>query len=429
MWLRLAAFAAFALVPGVRAQVPAPVSVQTFTLDDAIERVARMHPDLRLVDGRRAVLDANFEIAGQRPPLMLGATLENAVGSGDYRGFDQLEASVTLAGVLERGGKLDARRALAQANIDALAPQREIARLDLLAETARRYLVIAAMARQRDIAEVDIVQRKRAVEAAKRRLDAGASPASTLLTAQASLAEAELDRDRAVQAGMAARQNLAALWNARDPGFVEVAGDPLLLPALQDFAGLRKYLDATPELARLAGETRIREAQVRLARTEASADIQWQAGVRFLRGSDDAAWIGGLSVPLGSSGRAAPAIRAAEAELALSAVERESLSIRLYSTLSIAYGEYGTAQLEVQRLRDEVIPRLAQAEQAAEQAWRAGAIGYLEWAQLQQQRVDASRRQLAAAIAAQSALIEIQRLTGQPLVASRASTLRDIRRP
>jgi cobalt-zinc-cadmium efflux system outer membrane protein len=219
------------------------------------------------------------------------------------------------------------------------------------------------------------------------------------------------------------------LWNARDPGFVEVAGDPLLLPALQDFAGLREYLDATPELARLAGETRIREAQVRLARTEATADIQWQAGVRFLRGSNDVAWIGGLSVPLGSSGRAAPAIRAAEAELALSAVERESLSIRLYSTLSIAYGEYGTAQLEVQRLRDEVIPRLAQAEQAAEQAWRAGAIGYLEWAQLQQQRVDASRRQLAAAIVAQSALIEIQRLTGQPLVASRASTLRDIRRP
>lgn len=427
MRLRLAALAVLALAPAVRAQVPAPLSVTTLTLDDAIERVARVHPDLRLADGRRAVLDARLEIAAQRPPLTLGATLENAAGSGGYRGFDQAEASVTLAGVLERGGKLDARRALARANLDALAPQREIARLDLLAETARRYLAISAAARQREIAEIDIAQRRRAVEAARRRLEAGASPASSLLTAQASLAEAELDRDRALQAGEAARQNLATLWNTRDPGFEAVAGDPLALPALEEFARLRDHLERTPELAQLAGEARIREAQLRLARSEATPDLQWQLGARYLRGSDDAALLGGLSVPLGSARRAAPAIRAAEAELALSAVEREALAIRLYSTLSAAYGEYRVAQLEVQRLRVEVIPRLAEAEQAAERAWRAGAIGYLEWAQLQQQRVDANRRQLGAAVAAQSALIEIQRLTGQPLVA-RDSSLSDTHR-
>ncbi|WP_434211801.1 TolC family protein [[Pseudomonas] boreopolis] len=425
MRLRLAALAAFALAPAVRAQVPAPV--QILTLDDAIARVAQVHPDLRLADGQRAVLDANLAIAGQRPPLALGATIENALGSGGYRGFDQAEATVTLAGVLERGGKLDARRALAQANIDALAPQREIARLDLLAETARRYLAVSAAERQREIADVDIAQRRRAVEAARQRLVAGASPESTLLTAEAALAEAELDRDRALQAAQAARQNLAALWNARDPGFARVAGDPMALPALQDFDVLRGLLDATPELARLAGETRIREASVRLARTEAVADLQWQAGARYLRGGGDVALLAGLSVPLGSATRAAPAIRAAEAGLALSSVERESLSLRLYSTLSAAHGEYGTAQLEVRRLGDEVIPRLARAEQAAERAWRAGAIGYLEWAQLQQQRVDANRRQLAAAVAAQSALIEIQRLTGQPLVAGQRSNVQEHR--
>lgn len=417
MWLRLAAVAALAVVPALHAQERP--SLPVLTLDQAIARVAAVHPDLRLVEGRRDVLQANLDAAGLRPPLTLGATLENAAGSGAYRGFDQAELTVSLAGVLERGGKLDARRTFAQANIDNLAPQREIARLDLLAETARRYLAVTAAIRQREIAETDIEQRKRSVEAAQRRHAAGASPESVVLTAQAALAEAELDRARALQRERAARQTLAALWNQRDPDFGTVAGDPLALPALEDFAQLSAWLEKTPELAQLAGEARIREAQVRLARSEAKADLQWQVGARTLRGDDnDVALVAGLSMPLGMSRRAQPGIHAAEAELALSAVEREALSIRLYSTLSGAYGDYVTARLESETLAGDVLPRLAKAEQAADLAWRAGAISYMEWAMLQDQRVQARRRQLQAALNAQTALIEIQRLTGQPIVAA-----------
>ncbi len=69
------------------------------------------------------------------------------------------------------------------------------------------------------------------------------------------------------------------------------------------------------------------------------------------------------------------------------------------------------------RLGDAVLPLLARAEAAAERAYRAGAISYLEWAQLQAERHDAGRQQLEAALAAQRALIELQRLTGQPLLA------------
>jgi cobalt-zinc-cadmium efflux system outer membrane protein len=72
--------------------------------------------------------------------------------------------------------------------------------------------------------------------------------------------------------------------------------------------------------------------------------------------------------------------------------------------------------MEVERLRTDVFPRLAKAEQAADRAWRAGAISYMEWAMLQDQRVQARRRQLDTAISAQASLIEIQRLIGQPIV-------------
>jgi cobalt-zinc-cadmium efflux system outer membrane protein len=190
------------------------------------------------------------------------------------------------------------------------------------------------------------------------------------------------------------------------------------LPALQDFGVLADTLQRTPELAVLAGERRVREAQLQLARTQARPDISWQAGVRNSRDSGDTSLVAGFSLPLGSVSRAGPEIRAAEAELALNGVEREARALQLYATLAEAHGRYETSRLEVTRMARDVLPKLQRAENAAEKAWRAGAISYMEWAQLQAMRMDARGRQLDAAIAAQTALIELQRLTGQGLLAS-----------
>lgn len=417
MWMRLAALAAFAFVPCVYAQNTAPVAVP-LTLDDAITRVARFHPDLRLNDARRPALEARHDAAILGPPLVFGVELENALGTADSRGFNAAQLTVTLAGVLERGGKLDARRALAQANLDALAPQRETARLDLMAEVARRYLAVTEARQRLQIAQTDIEQRRRAVAAARLRLQAGASPESVLLTAQALLAQAELDRDRALQMDESARMALSAMWKQRDPGFDVVSGDPLQLPALRDFALLAEELQRTPELAVLAGERRVREAQLQLVRTQARADISWQIGARTVRDTRDNSLLGGFTLPLGSSRRAEPEIRAAEAELALSGVERESRELQLYTTLADAHGRYLSARLEVTRMARDVLPQLGRAETAAEKAWRAGAVSYMEWAQLQALRIEARQRQLESAVAAQTALIEIQRLTGQSMLAA-----------
>lgn len=422
MWLRLAALAAFAIAPCVHAQAPSPaVSPDTLTLDDAIARVARVHPDLRLIDARRGVLQAEHDAASLRPALRAGLEIENALGSGQARAFRQAEATLTLAGVLERGGKLDARRALAQARIDALALQRETQRLDLLADVARRYLAVAAARAQKAVAEQDIAQRRRTVAAARQRLQAGASPESVVLTAQASLARAELVLARAEQQHTAARQHLAALWGERAPRFDLAPADPLALPDIADAADLAALLDATPELVQFADERRVREARVRLARTAATPDLDWQVGVRRLQDSGDMAMVGGVSLPLGSARRAAPEIRSAEADLAALEIERESRDIALYSTLADAHGRFRVAQLDVQRMRTDVLPRLLRAEQAAERAYRAGAISYLEWAQLQSETTATRRQQLDAALDAQAALIEIQRLTGQAFVAAPAA--------
>ena len=417
MHLRLAALAALV----VAAAVAFPTSAaDRLSLEDAFARVADTHPNLRLLGNRRDVLSAERDRAALRPALVAGASVEGAFGSGQASGLQGAELTLSLASVLERGGKLDARRTLAQSRIDALAVDREARRLDLLAEVARRYLAIVAAQRQREIAQLDIAQRQRTVAGARQRLQAGASPESAVLTAQAALARAELDRARAEQRLGAARQHLAALWGERNPDFEAVASDPLQLPEIADFAALADLLERTPELTQFVGERRIREARLQLARTAASADLDWQVGVRRLQATDDVSLIGSVSMPFGARGRAEPEIRAAEAELAGVEIEREVKGLSLYSTLVEAHGRYRVAQVEVQRLQGEVLPKLGQAEAAAERAYRGGAISYLEWAQLQTERTLARKQQLDAALDAQRALIEIQRLTGEAFVANPA---------
>ena len=427
MWLRPAALAvltaALCLPAPAQPRPAAPASAaarpaSVFTLDDALARLGEAHPDLRLFGGQRAVLQAERDQSAQTPPWMVGVGVDNALGSGAVAGVEAAELTLSLASVFERGGKLDARRALAQSRIDALAVDREARRLDLLAEAARRYLAIVAAQRGIELAEFDVGQRKRSVAAARQRLQAGASPESGLLTAQAALARAELDRRRSQQSLLAARQHLAALWGERDPGFAAVAGDLYALPAIQDATALAGLLDRSPELSRFADQSRIAEARVRLARSEATPDLSWQVGLRRLQDGGDFGLIGSVSMPLGARSRAEPGIRGAQAELALLETEREAKGLSLYSTLVEAHGRYRVGALEVARLQDEVLPRLSRAEAAADYAYRAGAIGYLELAMLQAESVAVRKQRLEAAVAAQLALIEIQRLTGEGFLAA-----------
>lgn len=403
-----------ALVAALSVALPT-TAAEPLTLDDAFARVAAAHPALRLIESQQRVLAAEREQAALTQPLTLGLQVENAFGSGNFAGPDAAELTLTLASVLERGGKAGARRQLAQSRIDSLALRREAERLDLLAEVARRHLTLNVTGRQQQIAQRDLAQRQRAVEASQARFLAGASPEAIVLSARAEQVRSELALERLQLLWRVARQQLASLWGEREPQFQIVAGDPLRLPEVAGEGELAALLEGTPELLRFADERRVREARLQLARSAAEPDLEWQVGIRRHEAGNDFALVAGLSLPLGTATRAQPQLRAAREELAQLAIERDAAGLSLYTTLVEALGRYQLARHEVRRLGEEVIPALRRAEAAAEKAYRAGALSHLEWTQLQAEITSTERQQLDVAADAQLAMIEIQRLTGQSM--------------
>ncbi|MCU0951090.1 MAG: TolC family protein [Burkholderiaceae bacterium] len=370
---------------------------------------------------RRDGLEADARAAALRPGLELQVDLDNVLGSGALQGIDSAELTLSLAGVLESGGKREARRALAAARIDALGVQRAATQLDLLAETTRRYLDLAALQSQRPLLDNDLIQRRLIARAARQRFAVGAAPEASALAADAEIAQAEARLAVLNARQAAAWRRLSLLWGASVDGAApEVSAVPEAVPALPALAELTARIAETPELKAFADEARIREARLRLAETEASPDARWSVGVRRLQDGRDVGLVAGFSLPLGTHQRAEPAIAAARAEREALAMSRESAALQLEAVAVDAWSQVDTGALQADLLRTEVLPRLERAAAQSERAYRAGALSYLEWAAVQTDITTSRLALLEARVAAQRALIELQRLTADSWTADNA---------
>jgi cobalt-zinc-cadmium efflux system outer membrane protein len=389
------------------------------TLDAALAKVIASHPELRGFALRGEVLEYESTVASLRPEMSLGLSIENAVGTGDYRGFESAESTLTLAGLIERGGKRDARRAMAAARFDAFVVERSAMQFDVLAETARRYLDVVGKQARQPMLEAELAQRERMAEVAHKRFAIGAAPEAMALKADADVAATKAALAATRAATIAAVRKLALMWSDRSGAVFEAIPLPSAVPPLPAYEDFRKALPSSPELARFATESRIRDARVRLAVADASADIDWELGVRHLAGSGDVALVAGASIPLGVSRRAALRRSVARAERAALELERESVEAQLEATLLEAWSRANSVVERVTALESEVLPRLRKAAESAERAYVAGALTYVEWSEVQSAVRSAVEAVLDAKLEWRRSMIEIQRLTAESVVAER----------
>jgi len=279
---------------------------EPITLDQAVARALAASPqgeaDGAAVDAARAARNQ----AGVRPNPNVTVEAENAIGTGPYNVLGQAEITATYSQTIERGGRRQARVALADRDIAVVEAGGVINRLDLAARVQRAFMdVLIADAR------LQIAQSRLSIEQgmrteAIRRVRGYRDPLFVETAANARVREAELAIEQVVAERSAAVILLASFWG-EDGTDLQPQGD-VLTPS-----GNGRVLAGADAMLAEAELERARAA-IAYERTRATRDYTLSGGGRFLRETNDVALVASITIPLGRYDRNEGNIARAEAE-------------------------------------------------------------------------------------------------------------------
>lgn len=386
-------------------------SAQEISLRQALSLSLQQNPQLAAYQFRHAALAGEQASAGLRPETRVQLEAENLAGSGDYKGTDAAELTLSFASIIELGGQRDSRLAVATARQQQLASEQRVALLDLVAAVNYRFIALLAAQEQVRLEEEAQQLAQGLVDSLIKRVQAGSTPQAELMRARAALARTGIALEKARQQARQEALQLSAYWADPTPDFARAGGDLFALTNPETLASWQARLTQNPDLALLGDATRLRATELRKAETEGRLALGWNAGVRQLQESNDAALVFGLNVPLASGRRASGAIKTARAEQDAAQLAEDSaksqLETRLYQTFTAHQQAWG----EVQSLRERILPLMQDASRATANAFEQGRYSSLELAMAQRELLETRAELISAALRAHETRIELERLT------------------
>ena len=388
------------------------------TLADALRAASTNNPVLRGAPFELQALEGRRKQAAARPNPELEFEFENFAGSGDLSGTDALESTLALSQLIELGGKRGARIAMATSEYDLLRAEQDVRRLDLQAEVARRFLDVVSDQERLALARRTAELATEVYAGVQKRVDAARSPAAEANRADIARIRAGLDVSDAERRLESGRNALAATWGASKPDFSVARADLQTFPNVAEFDALALQLERNPDQLRFLSEQRLREAELRLAQATRTPDFTIGAGVRRFQETGDNALVLSFSVPLPIANRNAGAIAESQARIAALPYEREAAFLEARTRLFALYQELQQARTEATTLDAQLVPRAREALDQTRAGFDRGRFSYLEIAEAQRELLELELTRIEAAASFHLLLIEIERLTRQPLTTS-----------
>ncbi len=354
-------------------------SVEIVSLDRATELALAGD---RRSDLAQALIEAartERAIAGLRPADSIQLDVEDFPGIGLGSDVDNLQVTSRLYRVWERGGKLEARRNVADSAVAVAETALAGARYEIREEVETLYIEIV-LAEQRVRLACDRVTVARELESViTKRVDAARDP--LLAGARASTARLQAEADARHHA--ARRSNLEAALGGylglvmrvrTEPGFLE----RLISPHSIDPSSTKPIGLYSPDLKRLEAKRLEAAARTELEARNAVPNLTWNLGVRKFGIEDDLAVVGGVSVLLGSAGRSKAAVDKTEAERRRIETETVVLRQQLERRANVYRRNSVTALDEIQEIETELLPAAARAAALAADGYDRGAFSYLD---------------------------------------------------
>lgn len=395
--------------PQAPAQAP-PARSEPLTLERAVASALNAAPEAAANAARLEALRAAQRQAGVRPNPTLDVVTENVVGSGPYRFVDSAEVTATYAQTIERGGRRQARVALAGREIEIAEAEALVQRLDIAKRAQTAFIEAMTAEAMVGVATERLRLARELRDEINRRVRAARDPQFAGTRADTRVSEAEVDLELAEHARDAAMNRLIALWGGSARGLVIAIDDFFMLDRPEPVIS-----DAISPVDLAVYEARVRraEASVRLEESRRVQDPTIRGGARYLNGTGDVALVGGISIPLARHDTNRGNIERAEAERRRAEADIEVARVTRMRELALARERVTEARHEAQALLQQVFPLAMRTLAQVRAGFARGGFRHADIDDAATRVNNVRERMVRAASEYHRARIEVDRLTGR----------------
>jgi cobalt-zinc-cadmium efflux system outer membrane protein len=409
--------------PGKPVKEPAGV----LSLREALALALTENPELAPFAWQARANEARILQAGLRINPELGLLVEDIAGTGSFSGAREAQTTLQLSKVIELGGKRSARMEAASQARGLTTSEYELKRVEVLGDVTRRFIQVVADQHALDLARTNRQLAEETLRTVRERVTAGKGSALEERKAQVALARGELLVEGSRHELSASRKKLAASWLSTQPVFERAEDNLFARKPVPPFTGLLNRISQSPEIARWVSETKLREAEIKLADARRVPNVTVSGGIRRLEGGTGEqalgpgeAFVFGVSMPLQIFDRNQGGAAEARALLGRTEAEQDAAQIRLGTVLLGLYEEMVHDVHVMEGLQKEILPEAEDALAISRDGYAEGRYSYLEVLDAQRTLFDIKQEYIRTATSYHQFLVEIERLIGQPLESSEA---------
>ena len=392
--------------------------IEKLTMADLIVLTLKYNSTLAAFNDEIRSRDALIMQSGLLPNPSLSIDTENFAGRNDLRGFDGAETTISVAQLIELGGKRSKRSRMAAMEKDVAVWEYESRKLDILNDAAKVFIHVLALQEQAALNEDLVKLATKTFAAARDRVEAGKVSPVEKDRAQIELASSRSEANKVNRELNAAQRRLASFWERIHVKFEKVAGSLSKMEPPVSEEQIRDRLDLNPDFSRWRTEIQRREAALELARSLSLPDVSVRLGVRHFQETDDSAVVAGVEIPLPFFDRNQGGIREAHANLAKTRQESRAADIEAHTVLYETLQRLNASHEEAVTLRDEILPGATGAFEAVESGYREGKLNLMQVLDAQRALFFVRRQYLQALELYHIARSDLERLVGGPLKSS-----------
>jgi len=379
------------------------------TLEQATKKTLEANPTLKSFSPKLAAAKAGIKQASLLPNPVFGIEVEDF--GGELKGFRQSESTISIDQPIPLGGKIKARKELANAQLELIEKQNQSELFNLLSQVKINFFELIFSKKLLEIRQEQVQLSKKVLNSVTNRHKAGAVLLLEKTKAKILLKQDLIELKKAEIALRISKQNIVSFWGGR----LDEIGN--LEKTKLELGNASRYLkeinlDEIPILKTANINKKIATKTQNLAQAQRVPDMAIGLGYRRLEQTDTDAMLARVSIGLPILNRNQGSILASESQTKVANLNSTASNFQVRNEIQNLQATLEVAIQELELLRKTIMPNAKRAYRQAKNSYDKGRSSYLDLTDARRTLFNTKTREQEVLLLANRAMAGIEKFTG-----------------